>query len=139
MGVELTALTVAALYGISVEACRADPECARTLFKVEHPGLYLAAEGFIAFCKCKDIVIEIKDRDKGKCKNGTWRVGNCGRNGPVHSKCPGFSPFAIGLTRQQAQENSLKMLPPGCHGTGGASYHHCTAFQCVARQWVPRM
>jgi hypothetical protein len=74
-----------------------------------------------------------------KCVNGTWKVGNCIRVGKVVEGCPGKSSFAVGPTRQAAQAASLGMLPKGCHGTEGASYHHCTAHQCVKGKWERRM
>ena len=79
-----------------------------------------------------------KKQKTPKCKSGTWRVGNCGRNGPVVEGCPGFSPFAIGNSRGEAQRLSLQRLPEGCNSPP-ASYHHCTAHECVKGKWERRM
>ena len=119
------------------EVTKAKAECASTgeiyvRCSVISIPLFLGCSVDIARAVCKK-------KKPEKCTDRTWKVGNCGRNGPVVAGCPGQSPFAEGATRQAAQSASLAMLPAGCHGTGGASYHHCTAHECVKGKWEMRM
>ncbi len=76
-------------------------------------------------------------KPSGKCKTGTWSVGACGFNGTVIPGCD-WTPFAVGRSRQDAQQKSQQMMPKSCF-VNGNPYHHCTAFECVKKNWVPRM
>ena len=75
-----------------------------------------------------------KKKSKVKCVNGTWKVGNCGYNGPSHKKHCARTPFVVAPTKQAAQNASLAAMPKDCHECG--DYHHCTRFKCVRRKWV---
>jgi RHS repeat-associated protein len=99
-------------------------------------------------CKCEKAEIQVvpqtitqtktKTKKKRKrCKNGTWKVGHCLRNGPV-SAFPACwkSPYAIGPTKQAAKAASLAGLPASCWGSG-VSYHHCNTFVCQSGTWMP--
>jgi RHS repeat-associated protein len=87
-----------------------------------------------AICEVKKAELE---KEKGKCINGTWKVGGCGRNGPAKAGCPERTSYAIGQSRGEAHNLSLSGVPSGCMD-GGASYHHCKQYQCVKREWEPR-
>lgn len=78
-----------------------------------------------------------KPDKSGKCKTGTWLVGNCGFNGVVIEGCD-WTPFRTGNSRGEAQTNSARAMPAKCFENGNL-YHHCTAFECVKKEWVPRM
>jgi hypothetical protein len=89
--------------------------------------------------KCyQKVEVEVKKGKKKpnkRCKNGTWKVGHCGYNGPIREGC-GLTPYAIGNTKQLAKNASLAMMPKHCFG-GGASFHHCNTFVCRGGAWIP--